>query len=106
MTLACTGENGDEGTRFWDVSTGKLLRTIDIDAGAYSVVYSPDGTTFASCGMNELSVWDVVTGEMLKTFTGHIDPVCSVEYSPDGNTLASGCRDSTVVLWDLTSLHQ
>ena len=70
--------------------------------GAYSVVCSPDGSTFASSGMGELSVWDVATGKLLKTFTGHIDPVYSVAYSPDGRTLASGCRDSTVILWDLT----
>ncbi len=102
MILACTGNNGDEGIRFWDVSTGELLKTIKAEAGAYSVVYSPDGSTFASGGMGELSVWDVATGDLLKTFTGHIDPVYSVAYSPDGRILASGCRDSTVILWDLT----
>ncbi len=104
-TLTCTGENGDKGIRFRDVSTGELLRTIDVDAGAFSVVYSPDGKTIASGGMGELSIWDVATGEILKTFSGHIDPVYSVAYSPDGCTLASGCRDSTVILWDLTSIH-
>ena len=34
--------------------------------------------------LGELSVWDVATGNLLKTFTGHIDPVYSVAYSPDG----------------------
>ena len=89
-----------------DVSTGELLRTIDVDAGAFSVVYSPDGRTIASGGMHELSIWDVATGEILKTFKGHIDPVHSVAYSSDGQTLASGCRDSTVVLWDLMSIQR
>ena len=102
MTLACTGDNGADGIRFWDVTTGELLKTIDVEAGADSVVYSPDGSTFASGGLGELSVWDVATGDLLKTFTGHIDPVYSVAYSPDGRILASGCRDSTVILWDLT----
>ncbi|MYF98137.1 sigma-70 family RNA polymerase sigma factor [Candidatus Poribacteria bacterium] len=100
--LACTGDNGADGIRFWDVSTGELLKTIDVDAGAFSVVYSSDGSTFASGGMGELSIWDAKTYDIVKTFTGHIDPVYSVAYSPDGKTLASGCRDSTVILWDLT----
>ncbi|MCY4401732.1 MAG: sigma-70 family RNA polymerase sigma factor [Candidatus Poribacteria bacterium] len=99
--LACTGDNGADGIRFWDVKTGELLKTIEVEAGAFSVVYSPDGSTFASGGMGELSVWDAKTYEILKTFTGHIDPVYSVAYSPDGKTLASGCRDSTVIIWDL-----
>ena len=104
LTLACTGDNGDKGIRFWDVSTGELFSAIDVDAGAYSVVYSSDSKTIASGGMGELSIWDVTTSEVLKTFTGHIDPVYSVAYSPDGQTLASGCRDSTVVIWDLASI--
>ena len=72
-----------------------------MDAGAYSVIYSPDGSTFASGGIGKLSVWDTKTYTIVKTFTGHIDPVYSVAYSPDGKTLASGCRDSTVIIWDL-----
>ena len=91
-------------------TTGELLKTITVEAGAYSVVYSPDGSTLASGGLTKLasgglgklSIWDVATGERLKTFIGHIDPVSSVAYSPDGRTLASGCRDSTIILWDLT----
>ena len=101
LTLACTGENGDIGIRFWDVSTGGHLKTIDVEAGAYSVVYSPDGRTFASGGIGELSVWDAASGKIMRTLTGHIDPVYSIAYSADGQTLASGCRDSTVILWDL-----
>ena len=100
--LVSTGNNGDHGIRFWDVATGELRNTITVESGAYAVVYSPDGSTFASGGLGEISVWDAATGERLKTLTGHIDPVHSIAYSPDGRTLASGCRDSTVILWDLT----
>lgn len=106
LILACTGENGGEGIRFWNVSTGELLRTIDVDAGAFSVVYSPDGQTIASGGMGEFSIWDVATGKILKTFSGHIDPVYSVAYSPDGQMIASGCRDSTVIVWDLIGIQR
>ena len=102
-TLASPVNNGDNGIRFWNVDTGELLRTITVEKAAYAAVYSPDGSTLASGGIGEISVWDVATGERLKTFTGHIeDPVYSIAYSPDGRTLASGCRDSTIILWDLT----
>ena len=37
---------------------------------------------------------------------GHEDRVYSVAFSPDGATLASGSRDDTVILWDVSSGKQ
>ena len=34
---------------------------------------------------------------------GHTDLVSSVAFSPDGKTLASGSRDNTVILWDVSN---
>ena len=45
----------------------------------------------------------LMTGELLKTLTGHTSIVESVAYSPDGHTLASGAWDGTVRLWDATT---
>ena len=48
-------------------------------------------------------LWDVTTGQVKTTLTGHTDDVFSVVYSPDGQTLASGSSDNTVRLWDVTT---
>ena len=102
-TLVSASNNGTGNIRFWDVETGERLKTISVETGACSVAYSPDGSTLVSGGWGILSVWNAATGELLKTFTGHIeDTVYSVAFSPDGKTLVSGCRDSTVILWELT----
>ena len=55
---------------------------------------------------NTVRLWDVQTGEQLRTLEGHTDGVTSVAFSPDGNTLASGSDDNTVRLWDVQTGEQ
>jgi WD40 repeat protein len=45
-----------------------------------------------------VKLWDVATGDELRTLTGHDGTVNSVAWSPDGTTLASG-HEYTVKLW-------
>ncbi|MGB3267583.1 MAG: NACHT domain-containing protein [Microcoleus sp.] len=66
-----------------------------------SLTFSPDGTTLASASFDKtVKLWDIRTGECLKTLQGH-GRVNSVSISPDGKTLASGSHDKTVTLWDI-----
>ena len=37
------------------------------------------------------------------TFTGHTDAVWSVVFSPDSKILASGGKDKSILLWDVSS---
>ena len=39
----------------------------------------------------------------LATLKGHTSSVYSVAFAPDGKTLATGSRDGTVKLWDITT---
>ena len=70
----------------------------------YSVTFSPDGRTLASANRDTtVRVWDVNTGQDIRTLSGHTDPIYSVVFSPDGKTLASGSYDGTILLWDVSS---
>ena len=41
--------------------------------------------------------------KLVGSLQGHSDTVYSVSFSPDGTKVASGSRDNTVKLWDVTS---
>ena len=71
-----------------------------------SVSFSPDGRTLASGSQDEIYLWDSVTGQHKRTFSGHTSEVSSVSFSPDGRTLASGGYQE-IHLWDaVTGQHK
>lgn len=55
-----------------------------------SIAFSPDGKTLATGSFQELTLWDVETGEPKDRITGFADRVCAIAFSPDGKFLATG----------------
>ena len=48
-----------------------------------------------------MKVWDLATGKLLQTLTGHLGEVRAVAFSPDGSLIASGGDDLEIKLWQL-----
>ena len=66
-----------------------------------AVTFSPDGSTLASVGEGgTIRLWEVATGRLIKTLTGHIGGIEGIYFSPHRDTLASSGMDGTVRLWD------
>ena len=70
--------------RLWDVSTGKIIRTIDHPSKIRKVGFSPDGRTLAISG-GIIRLWDVSTGKTVRTIEKV--PGLFLAFSPDCRTL-------------------
>src|SRR5436190_943902 len=55
-----------------------------------SIAFSPDGKTLATGSFQELTLWDVETGEPKQRIGGFADRVTAIAYSPDGKLFATG----------------
>jgi WD40 repeat protein len=99
--LATSGESGI--IRLWDVSgiNSQLLRKLQGSDLIISIAFSPDGSQLVSGSWEKtVQLWNVASGQLLKSLKGHSDIVRSVAFHPNGKQVASCARgDNTVRIW-------
>lgn len=85
-------------------SEGHLWMSQEHSGWIPAIQFSPDGKLVASGGVDyKVKLWNVATGECIRTFDGHQNEVWAIAFSPDGKMLASGSDDSSIKLWDTYS---
>ena len=78
----------------------------DVLRHEFKMIFSPDNKFLVGAGIVgvisniRIKLWDVETGEEIRTLAGHTEPIATLAFSHDGKILASGSIDGTVLVWD------
>src|SRR5262249_6908908 len=103
--------NGQDGqdVRFWDIESGTELRSFGMNTtNPYYAccTLSPDGKSLAIAPGDfrdsTIQLRNTATGKIVATLRGHTGgAITALAFSPDSRHLASGGRDTTILLWDV-----
>ena len=80
-----------------------LLRELE-HTGVRQVAVSRDGKRVTTSTRDIVNVWDVATGETLRTFS--TSAINKVAISDDGHYVAFGYADGTIGVWDVNIGNQ
>lgn len=87
-------------TTLWDVECLEKIAWVN---GATLAAFSPDGTLFATGGMDgKVHVLDAQDGEEVMILS-HEEEIKALQFSPDGTLLATGSKDRTARVWDTSA---
>ena len=92
--------------KIWSLKTGELIHTLNSYYFTPDFTFSPDGQNLVVPYQWKIQIWHLRTGKLLGIITlKDSNSARRVAFSPDGQTLAIGCSDSTLMIWQLSSVE-
>jgi WD40 repeat protein len=89
-----------QGVNFAKTNLTKSIFESILPSTVLAIATSQDGNFFATGHQdNNIRIWDVITKQLIHTFSGHTDSVDTVTISSDCQWLLSGSRDITIKRW-------
>ncbi|MBD1939302.1 NACHT domain-containing protein [Microcoleus sp. FACHB-68] len=95
-----------EAVEFWDLDTGKRLRTLPVHfKRQWQVALSPDWQIIAGIGENgAMRLHHFPAGKLSCVLNEHSADVTSIAFSQDGQFIVSGSEDKTIKIWQRVPL--
>lgn len=100
------GDHGDDvGNSGFivNIEAGRLFKTIG--DGFHDVAISPNEKYYAYASGANVSVRDIETGKVIKSYEGDYEDVYSVTFTPNGKKIISTYQDGAIRIWDFPPLQ-
>jgi WD40 repeat protein len=95
-------QSTDGAIVIWDLQHGRPATTLQ--GGLGFVWFSQDFNVWAFAKKDGVQLVDMLNKKPLyEPLQGHKDEVIAGAFSPDGKTFATGSKDGTVMVWDISS---
>jgi WD40 repeat protein len=114
LAVASGGEVWNDGihnawVNIYDTTHWQIQAHLPYTDGIFALAWSPDSTQIAvgsasvTLTLGTIAIWDVMTGQHIRTYSGHGKVVNRLAWSPDGRFLASASDDHTAKVWDVST---
>ncbi|NWS98442.1 WDR36 protein, partial [Mionectes macconnelli] len=96
---------GSEGLiKFWKFKTKELVYSTELSSSPSAILLHRDsGILGIAFDDFSISVLDIETRKIVRTFSGHHGRINDMTFSPDGRWLITSSMDCTIKTWDLPS---
>ena len=94
--------NSEGDIFFWDVESGKKIRTVRFGTRAISAAFFGNTKIALAGGLdknNAILMQNLTTGEKIETLAGHKGGITTLAFSTDGDNILSGGWNHQVTLW-------
>jgi WD40 repeat protein len=100
-----TSSSSDKTIKIWSISTGQTSKTINPSSYAFCLKLLNNGIHLAAgLGNNQIEIYNINTGSLITTLTGHMDRIRNLVLIGRGdNLLVSSSEDGSIRVWDLTT---
>lgn len=102
--LATGGGVGDRSMKFWNIASGRLLKTVDCGSQVAGVVWNEryrELVTGHGFSKNEISIWKYPHMEKIRELRGHDERILNICANPDKSTVVSSSSDETIRIWHI-----
>jgi WD40 repeat protein len=97
----------DKTFMIWEVASGKVVFNSPPQAAAVTTVaLNGDGTSVAVASETEVAIWDLRSGQKVRSFLGHRREIRRLLFTAGGHELVSASADGTTRVWRVETLPE